>query len=97
MRQAANRPSKLWPVTTPVTMVDAWGQNEVSGKVIRHFQNEFDILVEDTRGIIHFGETWRLTSEPPKQIAATMFDELLGDTEPIGPTNFDDQFEDLLG
>lgn len=89
-----NRPSKLWPIGSAVDYLDAYGLNPVKGKVIAHYPVETNILVEDTRGIRHFGQTWRIDSAPPSEKGNDLFDDLLGDGEPAAPA---DQFEDLLG
>lgn len=87
-----NLPSKLWPIGTPVDYLDAYGFNPVKGKVIAHYAIETNVLVEDTRGIRHFGQTWRIATEPPSEKASHLFDDLLGDADEPA-----DQFEDLLG
>lgn len=92
MKTQDNLPAKTWPLKSSVRMVDAWGQNPVDGKVIAHYPVETNILVEDTRGIRHFGQTWRVVSAPPAPVS--LFDDLLGD-EPTAPSTYD--FEDLLG
>jgi hypothetical protein len=88
-----NRPSKLWPIGSKITFADAWGHNLVDGRVIAHYPDPNNILVEDTRGVRHFGQTWRVTSGVPSH---DMFDDLLGDVAPVRPKPAND-FEDLLG
>ncbi len=89
-----NRPSGNWPIGTKVTYADAWGHNPVDGRVISHYANEHNILVEDVRGVRHFGQTWRITSGLPVQ---DMFDDLLGDVPPARAPQPSSDFEDLLG
>jgi hypothetical protein len=95
MKAPINRPSKLWPIGTTVSFLDAHGHNPVTGKVITHYPNEFNILVEDKRGCVHFGQTWRVATPSPFDF---MFDDLLGVThlgeQSMPAPSYD--FEDLL-
>lgn len=87
-----NLPSSLWPIGSHVVYLDAYGHNPVKGKVIQHYAIETNVLVEDERGVRHFGQTWRIASEPPSEKDDEIFDDLLGHGS--APA---DMFEDLLG
>lgn len=94
MKKGTNLPSKTWPIGSTVTMVDAYGFNPVDGKVIRHYPIETNILVEDAKGIVYFGETWRIISAAPRR---DLFDDLLGDGPVPASVPAASAFEDLLG
>lgn len=71
-----DRPNTLWPKGAEVRFLDAYGKNPRRCRVLKHI-NEFDLLVEDERGIRHLGKTWRVADEPPAPVA-DMFEDLLG-------------------
>lgn len=62
------RPNTLWPIGTSVEFVDAWGRNPITGRVARHY-GESNVLVEEPRGVVHFGATARITSDPPAELS----------------------------
>lgn len=70
------RLNKLWPRGTEVTFLDAWMKNPATGKVIAHYGTT-NVLVEDRRGVRHFGSTHRIASDPPDTLD-DMFEDLLG-------------------
>lgn len=89
-----NRPNTLWPIGTPVLFLDAWGKKPVYGKVIRHYK-EHEVLVEELSEVRHFGQTWRIATEPPAPESEDDFDDLLGISVAVNSTN--GGFDDLLG
>lgn len=89
IRTTDARPSSLWPAGTKVTMLDAWMKNPRDGKVV-YLPNADHVVMEDGRGIRHFGHTSRIISEPPA--INSDFNDLLGDTN-----EDENDFSDLLG
>lgn len=90
--KAPERCNLLWPFGTTVTFVDAYGRNPVKGKIIK-FYGETNVLVEDGRGVTHFGSTDRIVSPVPSS-QRDPFDDLLGEPCVRVATA---PFEDLLG
>lgn len=72
-----NRPNTLWPIGTRVRYTDAWGRNPVEGAITKHY-GETNVLVEDTRGVVHFGPTWRIETVPPAALPTIDLDDLIG-------------------
>ncbi|KDR87703.1 hypothetical protein L905_19080 [Agrobacterium sp. TS43] len=89
---AENRPNVLWPVGTKVTYLNAYGLEPVEGVVIKHY-GETNVLVEDGRGVRHFGATWRIATAPPSSKMIVDLDDLI-DTPPVKPKPVD--LDDLL-
>lgn len=58
---AVSPPNTDFPVGTKVSFVDPYGRNPVEARVRRHF-GETDVTVEDERGVIYFGATWRIVA-----------------------------------
>ena len=73
-----NRPNALWPVGTKVFYSDAWGRNPVEGSIKKHY-GETNVLVEDVTGVVHFGPTWRIETDPPARPRPSIdLDDLIG-------------------
>ncbi|NSZ73920.1 hypothetical protein G6L74_09220 [Agrobacterium tumefaciens] len=89
---AENRPNSLWPVGTKVTYLNAYGLEPVDGVVIKHY-GATNVLVEDGRGVRHFGATWRISNAPPSSKPVVDLHDLIVST-PVKPKPVD--LEDLL-
>ncbi|MEH0291812.1 hypothetical protein V6R98_02185 [Agrobacterium sp. CCNWLW71] len=89
---AENRPNTLWPVGTKVTYLNAYGLEPVDGAVIKHY-GETNVLVEDARGVRHFGATWRIATTPPSPKQIVDLDDLI-DSPPVKSKLVD--LDDLL-
>lgn len=64
-----NPPNKNWPLGTRVDFLDAWGRNPVAGRITAHY-GEHEVRVEEPRGVVHTGQTWRIVDEPDLEAAA---------------------------
>jgi hypothetical protein len=84
---AENRPNTLWPVGTKVTYLNAYGLEPIDGVVIKHY-GETNVLVEDPRGVRHFGATWRIFTAPPSPKRTVDLDDLI-DSPPVKPKPVD--------
>lgn len=58
-----NPPNTNFPLGSKVRMLDAWGRNPVVGRVTAHYGVD-QVRVEDTRGVVHTGQTWRVSAVP---------------------------------
>ncbi len=75
----ASPPNTTYPIGTRVGFLDPWGRNPIEGVVARHY-GETDILIEDARGVVYFGATWRVESvlgSAPAKLSAIDLSDLL--------------------
>jgi hypothetical protein len=97
MKTGENKRNINWAYGARVRFVDAYGLNPRIGKIIR-FYGEFEVLIEDSRGVVDCAQTWRIVETLPERdgAPANAFDDLLGDT-PTPALKKATLFEDLLG
>lgn len=85
------RQSSLWQIGDKIVMLDAWMRNPTAGRIVM-LPNAENVVMEDERGVRHYGSTARIVDDPPaSRNKKDEFADLLG--EQAGQ----DEFADLLG
>lgn len=59
MRRTEITPSVTWPVGRKIILLDAYMQNPITVKIVRH-PNADHLVCEDERGVVHYARTDRV-------------------------------------